>query len=261
MRFSIKILPLIFFIFQIYAYGGDHLALGNPSGAKADIYSNTNYLIERDQYALSYDNRSGVPNWVSWHLNKDDLGDVARNKSFYTDTTLPDSWYRVTSNDYKNGGYDRGHMCPSADRTNTVDNNKATFIMTNIVPQSAANNQKAWAQFENYLRDLVKSGKEIYIISGPWGSIGSIKGEGRINIPATTWKIALILDNGENDLDRINENTTLITIEIPNESNLDSDWHKYITNVDTIEKLTGYNFFSNIDQHIQDVIESKKYSN
>jgi len=101
-----------------------NLEVGNPTSASHDVGSYRNYLIERKQYALSYDSPSGIPNWVSWHLDIDDLGDVKRTNYFYTDTSLPEGWYRVTSSDYTNSGFNRGHMCPSADRTRTEEDNR-----------------------------------------------------------------------------------------------------------------------------------------
>ncbi|MCV4784831.1 DNA/RNA non-specific endonuclease, partial [Escherichia coli] len=83
------------------------------------------------------------------------------------DTSLPNGWYQVTSQDYSGSGYDRGHMCPSGDRTNSVENNSATFLMTNMVPQLAANNQGPWEDFESYCRTLASQGNELYIFSGP----------------------------------------------------------------------------------------------
>jgi endonuclease G len=262
MKFKALIIIYLFFFINIFLLNADeHLELGNPSNAVKDIYSNRNYLIERDQYALSYDNESGIPNWVSWHLGIKDFGDAKRSSSFYTDNSLPEGWYKVSHSDYTNGGFDRGHMCPSADRNSSKEANKETFYMTNIVPQTASNNQGPWAVFENYLRDLVRNkGKEIYIVSGPWGlSNGSIKSENKVKIPTSTWKVALILDEGPNDLKRVDNNTVVIAIEIPNEDSLDRDWRKYLTTVDYIEHLTNYDLFSEIDDAVEDVIESKLF--
>jgi endonuclease G len=80
-----------------------HLALGNPSNADTDP---NNYLMIKPQYALSYNNSKGIPNWVSWQLNKSWLGSVDRKNDFRPDTELPASWYQVRPSDYTGGGYD-----------------------------------------------------------------------------------------------------------------------------------------------------------
>src|SRR5215213_7677754 len=78
-----------------------HLTLGNPSNAVADPAQPTNYLISRAQYALAYHRDRGIPTWVSWHLERTDLGAVERYSGpFFTDMTLPAGWYRVRHDDY-----------------------------------------------------------------------------------------------------------------------------------------------------------------
>ena len=59
--------------------------------------------------------------------------------------------------DYTSSGYDRGHLCPSADRTDTETNNDLVFFMSNVLPQASVNNSGVWLQFENYCRSLVES--------------------------------------------------------------------------------------------------------
>jgi endonuclease G len=71
---------------------------------------------------------------VSWHLSSSWLGSAARQNDFRADTTLPSGWYQVQATDYSGSGFDRGHMCPSADRTITVTDNSATSWMTNGLP-------------------------------------------------------------------------------------------------------------------------------
>ncbi|MEH1972605.1 MAG: DNA/RNA non-specific endonuclease [Nostoc sp.] len=150
-----------------------HLTLGNPSNAITSVSYPNNYLLVKPQYALSYSRDRGTPNWVSWQLNSSWLGSAPRQDNFRADTTLPTGWYQVGGSDYSGSGFDRGHMTPSADRTRTVTDNSATFLMTNMVPQSPDNNQGPWASLENYLRSLVTGGKELYIISGIYGMGGT----------------------------------------------------------------------------------------
>jgi endonuclease G len=135
--------------------------MGNPSNAVTDVNQPTNYLMEKAQYALSYHRDNGTPNWVSWHLDSSWLGSTSRQNDFRPDTTLPSNWYRVTSNDYAEPNYDRGHMTPSGDRTRTTSDNSATFLMTNMIPQAPVNNQQTWANLESYCRTLATSGSEV----------------------------------------------------------------------------------------------------
>ncbi len=233
-----------------------HLTMGNPGKATADVNKPTNYLMSKEQYALSYNRDKGTPNWVSWHLQDTDLGSVKRGNDFRPDTTLPKGWYQVKPSDYSGSGYDRGHMSPSADRTNTQSNNSATFLMTNMVPQTADNNQHTWAGLENYCRDLVKQGNELYITSGVLGEKEKI-GNGKVTVPNATWKVIMVMPKGENDIARVNDKTRTIAVIVPNEQGIDSDWRKFRVSVNDVQKATGLDFFSNVPQAIQDKIEAK----
>jgi endonuclease G len=227
--------------------GEDPLLLGNPSNATADTANENNYLMIKPQYSLAYSRANATPNWVAWRLDTSWVGTAPRQDDYRPDPALPTDWYHVTDTDYSGSGYDRGHMCPSGDRTNTIPNNSATFLMTNFVPQLAANNQGAWEDFESYCRTLASQGNEIYIIDGPSGNIGTIS-QGRIVVPKYTWKVALVLPNGTNDLQRINKQTRTIAMIVPNQPpiNINAVWRTYRTTIKAVESLTGYKFFTNV---------------
>src|SRR5205085_356826 len=81
---------------------------------------------------------------------------------------------------------------------------------------------------------------------------------GHVVVPSATWKVALILPVGTNDVSRVTTSTRTIAIIIPNVQGIKPDiWQKYITTVRNVENLTGYNFFSAVPQNIQDVIETR----
>jgi endonuclease G len=223
-----------------------HLALGNPSGAAADPAQPANYLIARDQYALSYHRDRGIPTWVAWHLQASDLGDAPRySGNFFPDTSLPDGWYRVTHADYTGTGYDRGHMTPSADRTATTADNEATFILTNVIPQAPENNQGLWAQLEAYARDLVAAGNELYIVSGGAGSLGTLA-DGKLTIPASVWKVILVLPAADgDDAARVAAETQALAVWTPNDASVaGKSWQAYTTTIRCVEQRTGLDFFA-----------------
>jgi endonuclease G len=234
-----------------------HLTMGNPSNAVLDPTAPMNYLIVRDQYALSYHRDQGIPNWVSWHLDVHDLGDTPRYEgNFIPDTSLPSGWYQVRHGDYTNTGFDRGHMTPSADRTASRTANEATFLMTNIVPQAPANNQGVWANLEQDSRDLVAAGNELYIVAGNAGSAGTIAA-GKVTIPNDLWKVVLVLPAGDNDITRVTTATQLIAVTIPNTNTVVSDWATYRTSVDCIEQLTGYDLLAALDDAVEPILEAQ----
>ena len=237
----------------------DPLLLGNPSGATTDIANENNYLIFKPQYSLSYNRSRATANWVAWRLDSTWIGTAPRQDDFRPDPALPAGWFQVQTSDYSGSGYDRGHMTPSGDRTRSIADNSATFLMTNIIPQLAANNQGPWEDFESYLRTLAQSGNEIYIVSGVVGNIGTIS-QGRITVPAFTWKVALVLPNGNNDLQRVGKQTRTIAIIIPNAPpvNQNASWREFRKTVDQIEADTGLNFFSSVPKNTQELIERRR---
>ena len=235
---------------------GGHLLLGNPTGAATDLGMPNNYLLDRPQYALGYQRDAGIAAWASWHLGATDIGGAGRG-NFAADTALPPPWYQVQPGDYTNSGYDRGHLVPSGDRTASRADNDPVFLMTNIIPQAPDNNQGPWANLENYSRSLAQSGSELYIIAGGAGQLGTLA-SGRLRIPARTWKIIVVLPEGDNDLARITTATRVIAVDLPNTQGIRSSaWESFLTSVDAIEALTGYDFLSAVDPSIQAVLEGR----
>ncbi len=242
-----------------------HLTLGNPSNAQKDISSSGNYLLQKPQYTLSYNSSIGTANWVSWKLTQSNLGSTSRQDDFRADEALPSSWYRVSETDFFNSGFDRGHFCPSGDRTNSVADNSATFLMTNMIPQAPNNNQITWENLERYCRTLVGQGKELYIIAGPHSTGGSgSKGgitytlaQGKVVVPQSLWKIVVVLSPGASNTEHVSSTTRVIAVNIPNtQTSSNQHWSYYRTSVDQLETMTGYNFLSNVPASIQDALEA-----
>lgn len=242
----------------------DHLLLGNPSNATTNVSNVNNYLMVKTYFNLSYSRDRGTPNWVSWHLYSGDLGSTPRQDDFRADNTLPAGWYQVQSTSYSGSGFDRGHNCPSADRTITVAANSATFLMTNMIPQAPNNNQQTWANMENYIRTLVTGGNEVYIIMGCYGVGGTGSNgtantidNGRVTVPNRVWKVVVVIPNGNNDLSRITTSTRVIAVNTPNINSINSDWKTYRTSVDAIESATGYDLLSSLPASVQSVVEAR----
>jgi len=245
-------------------FDNDHLLFGNPSNAATLEDSACNYLLRKQYYALSYCQARGIPNWVSWHLFSGDIGSTPRQDDFRPDNTLPAGWYPVPANAFSGSGFDRGHNCPSGDRTISVDANSSTFLMTNMIPQAPVMNQGIWANMEDSLRRLVSMGNEIYIVMGNYGSGGSgnngfastVHG-GLVTVPATVWKIALVIPNGNNDSSRVDVGSRLIAVRIPNSNASTGSWKNYRVSVDAIEASTGYDLLSRLNVALQGVLEAR----
>jgi endonuclease G len=242
----------------------DNMLMGNPSNATTSTSNYTNFLMVRTYYSLSYHRDRGTPNWVSWHIKSADLGSADRQDDFRADGTLPSGWYQVQSTSYSGSGFDRGHNCPSADRTSTTNANSATFLMTSMIPQAPNNNQQTWANLENYIRTLITAGNEVYVIMGSYGTGGTGSNgtvntidNGHVTVPNRVWKIVVVMPGGNNDLSRVTSSTRVIAVNTPNINTTNSDWKTYRTSVNAIESATGYDLLSSVSSSIQSVIEAK----
>lgn len=248
----------------------DNLAFGLPSTDNPEI------VLSRDQYILSYNKLRRIPNYVAWKLETSQIGTAGRSNNFALDEEL-ENYLAQTSNlkavdptDYKGSCFDRGHQIPSADRTDTRENNEATFLMSNMIPQTAYLNRVIWEHLEQYSRDLVqKQKKKLYIIAGPifdkpMGAIGPNKD---IQIPSKNFKLIYVLNSNQNAND-IDIRKPTIAVIMPNmlqngstdlsdraelckpiiTNGTDSrDWEKYKATLSEVEKLSNLSFANAVD--------------
>jgi DNA/RNA endonuclease G (NUC1) len=198
---------------------------------------------------LDYNDNRGLPNWASWDLTTNDIGSSGRS-NFSQDTNLPPNFYRVGTGEYSGSGYDRGHLCPSADRTITTNYNDLVFLMSNMMPQTSDNNSGVWGNFEGYCRSLCQSTNnyELLIICGPSGFTGAkVNTNGYVWIPQYTWKIVVVLPPGTNSAtNRITSTNRIIAIRVvqlkPTGQNTswlllqEANFQKYCRNIELIYK-------------------------
>jgi endonuclease G len=237
-----------------------NVALGDPSGATDDASNKNNYRLVKPQYTLSYNNDKGEPNWVSWHLEAADIGDVERQNNFHPEAALPAGFKRVTPDDYTGTGFDRGHVCNSKDRTKTEADNSETFSMANMLPQTPDLNRHVWESLESYSRTLAQQGSQLFIIAGGYGSAKTIGKTNKVNVPTNCWKVILVLPSGR-DISQTDKNARVIAVDMPNTSGIALDpWQKYTTTVSDIEQKTGFHFFTDLPQDVQAALKSKKDS-
>lgn len=235
-----------------------------PTGNASEI------IISRDQYVVSYNKDRRSPNWVAWKVEANQLGDVQRANNFLQDsdlttylTSISSRFPAVDPHEFQGSCFDRGHQIPSADRTDTIENNQATFLMSNMIPQTPYLNRVIWEHLEHYTRELVRSGKKVYVFAGPiydqdFGFIGPQKD---IPVPSKEFKVLVVLDANQTPQD-INQDTPIVSVIMPNttadgSAPLDhallcnyvapaqealnmSDWEKYKTTLPEIEKASGF---------------------
>lgn len=256
----------------------DHILLGNPTNAQPNAGMGNNYFKDNIYYKIAYSSSRGIPVWVSWHLQSSDLGTTPRQDDFRPDA-LPAAWYAVTNASYSNSGFDRGHNCPSGDRTVSVAANSSTFLMTNIIPQAPKLNQGPWEGLEDYLRnDMVGSSNEAFIIMGNYGTGGTAAttvvntiDNGFVTVPKMVWKVAVIMPKGNNDLARIDTSAKVIAVNMPNDNNLynttvtgKNAWKNYIVSISQLEQAAAsegltLDFLSSVNATVKAYLKNKKF--
>jgi DNA/RNA endonuclease G (NUC1) len=202
---------------------------------------------------------------VAYDLNATDFGGEDRCNCFTFDPALPDSFPRYTTADYTGAGafagygIDRGHMTRSFDRTSASLDNAFTFYLSNVVPQAADLNQGPWAILEDDLGDMATlQNKEVRIIAGVAGNKGTLKGEGKIVMPASTWKVAVIMPRGRGLADIVDyRDLQVIAVNMPNDPGVRNvPWQTYQTTVDAIEALTGYDLLALLPDKVENIVEA-----
>lgn len=230
-----------------------HVALGVPR----DADPSNDLLLDKGQFVLSYDGARSVTNWVAWRLRASDLGHLKRSDRFYADELLPSGTRRVQPNDYARSGYDRGHLCPSGDRTASHEANVTTFVMTNIQPQTHDLNAGPWEALESWSRDQVRGGaKELYVVAG--GVFGGAQKLGSgVPVPAKSFKVIVELDPGQGARD-VREGTVAVGVLMPNQRGIkERPWTDYVVPISEVEKETGYDFLSKVPVDVQKTLESR----
>jgi endonuclease G, mitochondrial len=241
-----------------------HLALGIP----VDATPADDVLLDYAEMAIGYSPYLNAANWVAWRTTTADFGDAPRYAgAFLSDTSLPAGLYRPKDGDYTGAGFDRGHMVRSEERTSTVAKNKATFVLSNILPQTAKLNRGPWADFERELETQVRTAagaKDAYVIAGAiWPKacathreratgdgcrdLGkSKKPRERIAVPEATFKVIVFVDAGQ-PVTRA-AGRQILAVVMPNvEQPPSKEWTAYVSTVAEIERLTGYDLLSRID--------------
>ena len=234
-------------------------------GEPADADPSDDIVVRYPQFTSSWNPSRGTPNWVSYNLEATHFGSEDRCDCFTFDQQLPETAARYTTADYTGAGtfhgygIDRGHLARSFDRTAGSLDNARSYYFTNIIPQAADNNQGPWAVMENYLGDLArKNDKEVYIVAGASGSRGTIKDEGKITIPATTWKVAVILPRDRRLADvKDYRDVEVVAAVMPNVDGIRGvNWETYKVSVDEVEALTGYDLLALLPDKVERAVES-----
>lgn len=198
-------------------------------------------------FTVMFNPSNHTPDWVGWELLGTEVqGDVARANNFWQDKELTGCPH---TKDYTNSGYDRGHMCPSADQKWSVEAMNDCFVMANMCPQSHSLNAGAWATLEDKERAWAKRDSAIVVVAGPiYGDTDTTRlGSAGVRVPSAFFKVLLApyLDAPR-----------AIGFVYPNMTS-PGNMRDYSVSVDKVEEITGLDFFSNLPDDIEEAVEAE----
>jgi endonuclease G len=202
----------------------------------------SSFHINRSGYSLAYDARNRNLIWVYEHLTANSLsGSTDRSHfDFKEDTSIP-LHLRASPLDYRSQGFDCGHLAPAANHRSSSQAMADTFFMTNMCPQCPQLNRGYWCKLEKYVRDLTKSYKDVYVVTGPlympYTDVDGkryikyqVIGKNDVAVPSHFFKIITL----EDQVGHIETQAYILPNEnIPSSTTLDT----FRTSVEKIEKV------------------------
>ena len=204
-------------------------------------------IIEHTGYILSYNEEAEQPSYVSYELTREEVyGALDRADNFREDKSVKSG--SATLSDYKGSGYDRGHLAPAADFKWSEEAMSDTFYLSNMSPQVPAFNRGIWGDLEAIVRQIAVDNEKIYVVTGPVLTDGPYKtiGKNKVAVPNQYYKV--ILDYTDPDIKAIG-------FVLPN-SDKTEKIESYVMSVDDVEEITGLDFFYQLPDDEEEVIES-----
>ena len=220
-----------------------------PMGTNNDfgnmLPSSNGEIVEHAFYTLSYREEHEQAEWVAYELLEKHLTKDQHKRPYF----IEDREVKTKSADwrnYKNSGYDRGHLCPAGDRKFTYDAYHETFLTSNISPQEHSFNSGLWNSLEQKVRYWAGRYDDVYIITGGV-LIDGLKtiGDERVSIPEEFYKIVF---------DKRGEDYRAIAFLMPN-GKTSGSFYNYMVSIDDIEQKTGIDFFPNLPDNIEKALE------
>ena len=207
----------------------------------------TNTIVSHGYFTLSYAEKHEQAEWVAYELKKEHLSKNDFERPYFVEDRSVESKSADWRN-YKKSGYDRGHLCPAGDRRFSFEAYHETFLTSNISPQNHEFNSKIWNYLEQKVRFWAEKYEGVYVVTGGILKDGlSTIGEEQVSVPEEFYKIVL---------DKTEDGYKAIAFIIPNQPT-DSSFYDYVVTIDEIEEKTGIDFFPNLSERIEVILESE----
>jgi len=194
-------------------------------------------------YIVDFNPERGVAHWVAYELlPSETLGEAKRKSSFRRDDRVAGS---PVHKDYTHSGFDRGHLKPAADSKASSERMAASFLMTNVAPQTPQLNRGSWKQLEETTRDWAHELGQVYVVCGPGLESQGQLAHGNVEVPSTYWKAIL----------RTAPDTACIAFLMPNQGTKLAPFPTYRVAVDSLEVAVGIDLFPQLPDAVEGRIE------
>ena len=225
----------------LIAYGGFSQNIEIPKVNKND------QIIHHVGYTLNYVEKYEQANWVAYVLTREKTQkSYERSNKFLVDPMVKTG--SADNSDYKASGYDRGHLAPAGDQSYSAITMKESFYYSNMSPQVPGFNRGIWKKLESLVRTWAKEYDSIYVVTGGILQPGlSTIGYHKVAIPNYFYKVVLQYSS---------HGTKGIGFILPNQSSKRA-LQSYVVPIDSVEHLTGIDFFPTLPDNIEQKIESK----
>ncbi len=210
------------------------------------VITSTDEIIRHAGFTLSYCERHEQARWVAYKLSAEQLkGTATRTNRFMSDPKVKQE--SASDDDYKHSGFDRGHLAPAADMKWSDESMRSSFYFSNMSPQKRGFNAGVWKRAEELVRTWANSYQQIYVVTGPvlHDSLEYI-GTNKVSLPRLFYKVILTGDSQR-----------ALGFVIPHEN---SKMHlsQFAVSVDSVERLTGIDFFHHLPDELENKVENMK---
>ena len=211
-----------------------------PAAREADLIVHTHFILS---YAEAHEQAA----WVAYELTPEEVAvNLAREGNFREDPNVRTG--SASLSDYRNSGYDRGHLAPVGDMNFDSVAMEESFFMSNISPQKRAFNGGIWSRLENQVRTWATEKRGIYVVTGPvLGNAERTIGDNRVTVPDFFYKVLL----NERGAD-----SQMIGFILPNRVG-EGDLSVFVEKVDNLEAYTGIDFFPALADSLEERLEGE----
>jgi len=205
--------------------------------------STTQQIVKHQAYTLSYSETHEQAEWVAYELS----GTIYENRDYTRPYFIDDPYVKTYSADwknYKNSGYDKGHLCPAGDRKENYQLYKETFYTSNISPQKSKFNAGIWNRLEQKVRYWATKYNGLYVVTaGVLSSDLDVIGRENVSVPKYFYKVLMTKDQKR-----------MIAFLVPHQESSEA-LYKFVVSVDELEKRTKIDFFHKLPDALETTLE------